>query len=600
MSQYLFTGSLQAYIRGTCSDRIPNARVLLYRHRDDQNVEEQVAARSKHTFTVLSEDAVREKESSLIASATTNEDGAFRFDLGSEQQYGGEPFEVDVRLTTFKGADPDKKQEPVQFTVTSLQPEWQQTDEGAFEVPPWNYSIPARYWCYLLMRRRLWVVCGRVFATGSTVPLSGMKVRAYDRDWIQDDLLGEDVTDGAGWFFIYYTTGTFKQTPFSPFINVEMTSGPDLYFEIEDSGGNKVLDENPSEGRQPGRENVGPCFCVNLEVGETPPYYKAYFTHVGNFHILFDINSVTGKILASKDGAGGTGWGFFHHTKLKGFCPKVHPVTSQPMYYRFLYVDPVTSVEKPVTGNLLRSVLVGSKLIQWDVNNTGSNDWTTQSIRVAGSGATPALPPGIGPVPDHVIVPDADGWIAVDQQALDGGFYGPLLRLRTEKIVPGGSAPAAPGAGSAPADAKNGALVEIIFETTTDKLTFERQTWTATLLVNNWIEVRALDLLQFQTGGAGSCTGLSTTLDILYTVDHELIDTWEVRMKSAASASGWTEPAGLPQGSTPRGGFGSHGPMNIAAWPPCSYQVWLYSRRALTDGEYNDDRDFALKTFCKV
>ncbi len=606
MSQYIFRGSLRAFIRGDCRDVIPGAQVLLYRHRDDQNVDEMVAERSKHTFTVLSGDAIAMKQRSLIATATTGDDGAFRFELGPEQDYGGGPFEVDVRLTTVKGADPDKKHQPIQFTVTSLQPEWEQKDEGVYEAPPWHYSIAARYWCYILMKWGVWVICGRVFATGTAVPLQGMTVRAYDRDWIQDDLLGQDVTAGGGWFFIYYTAGTFKQTPFSPWLNVEMTSGPDVYFDVEDSGGTLVLDEKPSEGRKPGRENVGHCFCVNLEVGEEAPYHDPLFDHVGNFHIITDIDSTTGRARWTKDGAGGTDWGFTGRVKLRGFCPKRHPATDQPMYYRFQYVDPVTSAVTPVTGNLLESVLVGSKLVQWDVNSDTVLEWTSQSIRVAGSGATPPVSGGSGPVPEHVIVPDAEGWIAVDQDAVDDGFYGPLIRLRTRKIVTGNTSAETDraAAGSAPAVPKNGALVELIYETTTDKVAIDTQPQTVTLLINNWHEMRALDLQEFRSGSAGGCTGLTTSLTIHYTVDHEVIDSWHMTMHSAAS--GWSQPAGLPSGSTPRGGFGTHSvspppaSSDVSSWPPCSYTVRLHARRALTDGENNDHWNYTPLTFCKI
>ena len=595
MSLYVFEGTLRAYISVRCWDVVRGATIRLYRHRDDQKVDDLVSARTKHTFTVLTEKQIDDKSGSLIAEATSDDDGAFRFELGERQKYEGGAFEVDVRLTGLKGVDAGKSHGPIQFTVTSLQPAWKQ--EGDVMVAePWQHYIAARYWCYILALFDLWVVCGTVVAIGTQTPLSAMTVRAYDRDWIQDDLLGQDVTDNNGAFYIYYTSATFKKTPFSPFINLEMTSGPDVYFDVEDSGGTLLLDERPSEGRKPGRENVGHCFCVTLEAGEeAPPYTDPLFDHVGNFHILYDIDA-TGLANKSQDSAGGAGWGFFGHVKMKGFCPKKKPGTNQPMFYRFRYVDPTTSAVKNVTGDLLTKVFVGSKLVWWDVDADGVFGWTSQSIRVAGSGATAPVSGGTGPVPDHIIEPDGDGWIAVDQDALDDGIT-TLIRLNTHKIVPGGSAPGS-GASNPPADPKNGAKVDLIFETTTDKVTIDTQTDTVTLLVNNWVEVRQLDLDEFVTGSAGACTGLTTKLTILYTVDHELIDEWEVLMSSAAS--GWSQPAGLPQGSTPRGDAGTHPVIDITTWPPCSYTVKLRGRRALTDGENNDDFDTLPVTFCKT
>jgi len=341
MAQYIFDGTLRAYICRECWDAVGEAKILLYRHRSDQRVEDLVAERAKRTFTVLSAEEVAKKQGSLLATAMTDADGNFRVELGENQDYSGEAFEIDVLLTTVKGADPDKKREPVQCTLTSLQPEWKEEKEYMVAAP-WRHNIAARYWCYLLELWDVWVICGRVVAIDTGTPLQGMKVRAYDRDWLQDDLLGEDTTTTGGVFHIYYTSATFKRTPFSPFINLELTSGPDVYFEVEDSGGDVVLDEQPSEGRLPGRENVGHCFCVTLEVGvEAPPYDSPWFTHVGEFHILWDIDATTGKTRWAVNGVGGTDWGFFHHTKLEGFCPKRHPVTDDPLYYRFVFVDPV-------------------------------------------------------------------------------------------------------------------------------------------------------------------------------------------------------------------------------------------------------------------
>ena len=39
------------------------------------------------------------------------------------------------------------------------------------------------------------------------------------------------------------------------------------------------------------------------------------------------------------------------------------------------------------------------------------------------------------PIPDHVLHPDANGWVRVDQPALDNGFYGSLFYLNTNTII---------------------------------------------------------------------------------------------------------------------------------------------------------------------
>ena len=130
------------------------------------------------------------------------------------------------------------------------------------------------------------------------------------------------------------------------------------------------------------------------------------------------------------------------------------------------------------------------------------------------------------------------------------------MAFRSTVAVPGGSAPG-PGAGNDPAGvARNGKLLRIIFETATDPAnpaTINRQLLEATILVNNWVEVRELNLQQFIGPSTGSCTGLTTDLNILYTTDHEVMRNWNLSITTAASV---TVPA-LPDGVGPRGGFGN-------------------------------------------
>ena len=143
MSHYIFEGNLNAYICAECRESVGGAQILLYRHRGDQDVDELVAARSKHTFDVLSAEAAKEKEGQLIAKTTTDADGSFRFELRKEQNYDGGAFEIDVRLTTVKGASPDTQQEPVHVTITSLRPDWQEEGDSMVAAP-WEHAIAAR------------------------------------------------------------------------------------------------------------------------------------------------------------------------------------------------------------------------------------------------------------------------------------------------------------------------------------------------------------------------------------------------------------------------------------------------------------------------
>jgi hypothetical protein len=293
--------------------------------------------------------------------------------------------------------------------------------------------------------------------------------------------------------------------------------------------------------------------------------------------------------------------GFFGYTKLKGFCPKVDPSnSSQPMRYRFRYEHPsAPGILMPITGDaMLYPVVVGARLILW--NTTGSMAWTFQTVQIQGSGATPdptPLPPGPGPwgpPPTHIIVPDSNGWIKVDQNGLDSGFYGPLLRLKTDSIVPGGTPPAV-AAGSLPASPAQGTAIRIVFEAQTlsgsDDGPYRFTNELPKMLVNNWGEATGLFVVQL---GADRCAGIGDGIDIKYTADHQLMDSWQV------GCSGPTPT--LPGGTSPRGGAGTQhvDTSDPLTWPPCAYSVTLATRRALTDGE-NDDPGRTTNSiiFCK-
>ena len=598
---YIFKGKLCGYICRECPEPLAGLKIRLYRTRKDQNVTALAVANPNDTFNILNSNSLKEKESNFFAEAVIDEQGNYHFELGEKQKYNGEPFEVDIYCETVPHLkSSQKKPEPVQFTITVLQPQWKQIGENYVGV--WEYCIPWRFWCAIRARFGAWVICGKVTVCKTQMPVAGLKVHAFDADWLQDDELGFGITDGDGKFRIDYSLSDFNKTPFSPLLNLELVGGPDIYFRIEDSGGNVILNEPRSRARQNDRENVGPCFCVSLcvDVESQPPFKNPWFTHVGDFHIITDINSGSGLTNAAVLGHGGPNYAFFGGMKLRGFCPKTSPSgPALPMRYRFRYAPLAMPLAlTPITGDKVLPVLVGSRLIQWKLFDDNLV-WTFQSIYVQGSGATPdptPTPGGSGPwgpVPAHVIVPDADGWINVDQNGLDDGFYGSLVRFNSVVAIPGGNAPSN-GAGNPVLDPKNGTAIRIVFEAgpVGGAVTFSNEL--PNVLINNWQEVRLLNLQQFTSGG--SCSDLNTDLNILYTTDHQQLASWNIGISSAAVIPPIAPP--LPSGTAPRGGFGNRY-IDISSWPACSYLVALTTRRALTDGENDDSANTISVTFCK-
>ncbi|HEX8091143.1 MAG TPA: hypothetical protein VF762_19970, partial [Blastocatellia bacterium] len=473
---YIFKGRLCGYICSECSEPLSKVKVRIYRVREDQNVTALAVASPKDTFAILSEDDVRRKESSLLGEFETDEAGEFVAELGDRQGYKGEAFEVDVYCDTLPGLKPTARPpRPIQFSVTVLQPLWRRVERGAMAV--WDHCLSQRYWCLVRSRFGAWVICGRVVVCDTRLPVSPVKVSAFDVDWLQDDPLGSAITDSTGRFRINYVAADFRKDVLG--LNVELFGGPDLYFKVETLSGSALLTEPRSRGRAPDRENAGNCFCVDLCVEEAPVVTHAWFTRVGDFALYSDINFLTDGRTSHAvptgfpNAHGGPGFGFFGDLKLIGDCPTTYPTGGPPMRYRFLYEVLGSGVGlQPMVASNLASVVVGSRPILWDVFGTGTPIVTSQPIEVAGSGATPPgptpppspLPAGPwGEIPRVVLVPDANGWVTIDPAATNGGFSGPLIRFASETVVPGGGAPS-DGPGVAVSDPKNGKMVRIVFE----------------------------------------------------------------------------------------------------------------------------------------
>ena len=199
------------------------SKALRRKHRPD--ITHLVAANEKDTLSVTPSKTVDEKKKSLLGEATTDGNGNFEVKL-SDKNYKGGAIEIAVYCETVPGQPKGKsKAKPVQFSITTIQPTWRETNDGM--TAAWEYVIAYRFWCGILSMFDVWVICGKVVSCENPkIPIGGVDVTAMDADWIHDDKLGTATTDSSGHFKIYYTSKDFKKTFLSPVINVETPFPP--------------------------------------------------------------------------------------------------------------------------------------------------------------------------------------------------------------------------------------------------------------------------------------------------------------------------------------------------------------------------------------
>jgi carotenoid cleavage dioxygenase len=82
---------------------------------------------------------------------------------------------------------------------------------------------------------------GTVSEEESGRPLEGLLVRAYDKDLIRDDHLGDTHTDAAGEFLIEYSEFQFRD------LNETL---PDLYLRVYDASGKRLLHTTEDQVRK--------------------------------------------------------------------------------------------------------------------------------------------------------------------------------------------------------------------------------------------------------------------------------------------------------------------------------------------------------------
>ena len=193
--------------------------------------------------------------------------------------------------------------------------------------------------------------------------------------------------------------------------------------------------------------------------------------------------------------------------------------------------------------------------------------------------------------------------------ATNEGFSGPLLRLHSASIAPGGHRRRSAPATRSPAPSqKNGLDFEIIFEAepTTGPApsgpTLSNSLTASTSTTGSRTRSSALPSSTWTR-----CSPITTAVDILYTMDHELVRGWQLSLSTSAVIPGGTPT--LPglgvitnpptQTETVRGGNGSvH--LNTGTWPHAPTPSPSAALLKLTDGENDDSgRSPMVAIFCK-
>jgi hypothetical protein len=350
------------------------------------------------------------------------------------------------------------------------------------------------------------------------------------------------------------------------------------------------------------------CFCVC----PNPPL-QPWFTTVGHFDIYSDIDATTGKTNKGLTYAGlyyqgGPNFAFYSCLQLGGFCPTTSPsFAGVPMRYRFLY--DTGSGPVAITGSTVCRVEAGTRLIPWPQNVGGIAGTVTvptfQTVTIAGAPQPDPIPPGpgapwIGPS-EHVIVPDSEGWIPVDQNAIGGGFQ-VLAGFNTAAVTSGGDPqPGVPAGTAVPAASQRaGSDMSITFEATRVGVsTIDFSNALPKIHINNWNEVNELWLVEY---ASGCCTPIDRTLGVQFTVDHEEMDSgvWSLAITGCSlSAPGDITPTAATPGVTlsARGGSGTI-TEDTATWAPCSYTISLATRPGLTSGLIDRLPEDNTLTFC--
>lgn len=595
---YLFKGMLKGGLCRECVEALSGITVRLYALEPSRDAATWAVTRAKTTFGAVDQAQAQAKVARLLGEAVIDAAGNFSVDLSQAKAYAGGPFEVDILCPDVphrKPGGPDVT--PLQFSITVLQPLWRQLERD--QVAVWDYLIPYRQWCGVRARFGAWVICGQVTLCSNQAPIGNVRVRAFDVDWLQDDALGEAVTDGSGHFRIDYLARDFQQTIFSPWINLEWTGGPDLYFKVETTLGTSLLAEPRSRGRAPDRENAGPCFCVDLCLAQQPGPVDtelAAFDALGAYLFATDINPATGLTADQR--------AFYSTVRLNGVLPKRVSGTALEYQFDMRTTDAAGNATGPwtlIATTQFSSTVLG-KLERFAPLFPGDPN----PVKTANVVLDPAVPGG-GPLNAAIVA----GWIRVPQQANvfgpEGNFApnGNMMNVITPLLSPSpaidvqmviaGESSTAHGAPLAQnrhialrmrvravGDLSTGTVAgqcdHVAIENTAYQHVHKGGSW-APSVVNGQLGVCSVDILQLRGNG---CAGVQAGLDVVLTAAHANLGAVSLAMTGPGGPYAFTLPAAV---AGERFGPAAPSGWTVAALADCAYIVTLSSQLLLTTGD---------------
>lgn len=612
---YLFKGSLRGALCRECIEPLSGLTLRLYRPADERAAMPWAVAQAKDTFGPVDDPAQSAKAGRLLAEAVIDEAGGFVVDLSKAPKYGGEAFEIDLYCATVPHLKPGPQPpRPMQFAITVLQPMWRSASDA--QMAAWDYTIPYRYWCGVRGRFGAWAICGHVRHCETQAPIGGVRVRAFDVDWLQDDALGSGITDGSGHFRIDYAAADFKQTIFSPAINIEWTGGPDLYFRVETLAGTPLLVEPRSRGRSSDRENAGPCFCVDLCLEQQPPTPEPLpvFDALGGYLYASDIASaVPGSGRTTGDDRA-----FYSTVRLNGVLPK--KFNGLPMEYRFEFRTTDAS------GNAVGGwTPVGpAQFVSTDLGRleryAPAFPGDPNPIKTARVHADPALAAG-GPLNAAIVA----GWIRVPQFSNTfgpEGFFEPsgnLLNVVTGALVASpsidvtgvkaGDSSTLLGAalshdrhialrmrvrqvGNPGTETDAGVCFHVAIDNTVYAGVAKGGSW-APSLAGGQLGVCSVDALQLRSNG---CAGVTAGLDVVLTATHPNLGSVSLTMSGPGGPYAFTLPPAVPG---ERFGVAAASGWTLASLPDCAYIITLGAQLLLTTGDSVPDPLWDQIGFCK-